>query len=134
MFHAGCDHEMCWNLLSKQCYISLAGSGGNTLMFLRRNLLKCRQVETSSVLLLRRLSFDVMMWNFSVEQRWQNLEPLLYGRAWSITSYDIMGVVPFFFNSQTYFSSSVEFALPSCLKLFLCWFHLSLNVFSISSI
>ena len=44
-------------------------------------------------------------------------------------SHDIMGVVPFFFNSQTYFDSSVEFALFSCLKLFLCWFHLSLKVF-----
>ena len=100
---------MCWKLLSKQCYISVAGSGGNTLMFLRRNLSTCRQVETSSVLLFRRLRFDVIMWNFSVAQRWQNFEPLLYGRAWSITSHDIMGVVPFFFNSQTYFDSSVEF-------------------------
>ena len=86
---------MCWKLLSKQCYISLAGSGGNTLMFLRRNLLTCRKVETSSVLLFRRLRFDVIMWNFSVAQRWQNFELLLYGRAWSITSHDIMGVVPF---------------------------------------
>ena len=103
-------------------------------MFLRRNLLTCLQIETSSVLLFRRLRFDVMMWNFSVEQRWQNLEPLLYGRAWSITSHDIMGVVPFFFNSQTYFDSSVEFALLSCLKLFLCWFHLSVNMFSVSPI
>jgi len=76
----------------------------------------------------------VMMWNFPVAQRWQNLEPLLYGRAWSITFHDIMGVVPVFFNSQTYFDSSVEFALPSFLKLFLCWFHLSLNVFSVSHI
>ena len=50
----------------------------------------CRQVETSSVLLFRRLCFDVMMWNFSLAQRWQNFEPLLYGRAWSITSHDIM--------------------------------------------
>ena len=65
-------------------------------------------------------------------QRWQNLEPLLYGRAWSITSHDIMGVVPFSFNSQIYFDSSVEFDLPSYLKLFSCWFHLSLYVLSVS--
>ena len=63
-FHAGCDHQMCWNLLLKQCYLSLAGSGGNTLMFLRRNLLTCLQAEISSVLLFRRLRFDVMMWKF----------------------------------------------------------------------
>ena len=103
-------------------------------MFLRRNLLTCRKVETSSVHLFRRLRFFEMMWNFSVEQRWQNLELSLGGRAWSTTSHDIMGELPFFFNSQTYFDSSVEFALPSFLKLFLCWFHLSLNVFSVSHI
>ena len=50
-------------------------------MLLRRNWLTWRQVETSSVLLFRSLRFDVMIWNFSEEQRWQNLEPLLYGRA-----------------------------------------------------
>ena len=88
-----------------------------------------QQVETSLVLLFRRLRFDVMMWNFSVEHRWQNFEPLLCGCVWSITSHDIMVLVPFVFNSQTYFD---EFALPSYLKLFLCWFHLSLNVFSVS--
>ena len=76
-----------------------------------------RQVKTSSVLLFRRLRFDVMMWNFSVAQRWQNFEPLLYGRAWSITFHDIMGVVPFFFNSQTYFDSSVEFAWYEILNV-----------------
>ena len=101
-------------------------------MFLRMKLLMCRQVETSSVLLFRRLRFDVMIWNFSVVPRWRNFEPLLFGSAWSITSHDIMGVVPFVFNSQTYFDSSVEFALPSWLKLFLCWFHLSINVYSVS--
>ena len=92
----------------------------------------CRQVETSSVLLFRRLRFDVMMWNFFVAQRWQNFEPLMYGRAWLITSHDVMGVVPIFFNSQTNFDSFVEFALLSCLKLFLRWFHLSLKVFSVN--
>ena len=50
-------------------------------MFLRKNLLTWRQVEIRSVLLLKSQRFDGMMWNFSVEQRWQNLEPLLYGRA-----------------------------------------------------
>ena len=45
-----------------------------------------------------------------MEQRWQNVELLLYRHAWSITSHEIMGVVPFFFNSPTHFDSSVEFA------------------------
>ena len=44
-------------------------------------MLTWRPVETSSVLLFRSLRLDKIMWNLSVEQRWQNLEPLLYGRA-----------------------------------------------------
>ena len=71
----------CALILSKQCYISKVWSDDDTLMFLRRNLLTWWLVETSSILLFRSLPFYVMMWNFSAEQRWQNLGPLLYGRA-----------------------------------------------------
>ena len=52
-----------------------------------------QQVETNSVRLLRRLGFNVMIWTFSMEQRWKNLEPILYGRAWAMTSHDTMGMV-----------------------------------------
>ena len=44
----------------------------------------------------------------------------MYGLACSITSDDMMGVAPLFFNSQSYLDSSVEFVLLSYLKLFLC--------------
>ena len=77
-------------------------------MLLRMNLFTWRQVERGSVLLFRRLCFDVMVWNFVVEQGWQNFELLLYWRASSITSKDIVGVMPFFFDSSTHFDSSVN--------------------------
>ena len=67
-----------------------------------KNLLTLRLVESSSDHSFRRLRFDVMVRNCSIEQIWQNSEQFLYGLARPITSHDMRDLVPFLFNSQMY--------------------------------
>ena len=53
------------------------------------------------------VSFDVIIWNFSVKQRLDDLL-LLRNKDASMNSHERLGSIPVFFKSQTYLDNSVD--------------------------
>ena len=83
------------------------------LKIFRKNLFSWRHLEISSVLLLRVLDLSALvMKSFSVKDKLQHFEPLLYGATFATMDHLMIGVWYFslFFNFQRCSDSSVLFA------------------------
>ena len=80
-----------------------------------------RTFETSSDLLLMRLTDDVKIWYFSYKYKLHLLDPYWYGLAWSITGQCMIGFsMPFLFISLKCLDSSVDMVFLLYLKELRC--------------